>query len=69
MYNFTKSGSHQYTLINRTLELRKSIVKYHSRQYDNLDPSKNILVTAGASAALYCLFLTTLGPGDEVILF
>jgi len=38
-------------------ELRTAIAKFHEREYKNLDPEKNILVTGGASVALFCLFM------------
>jgi len=34
-----------------------------------LDPDKNIGVTAGASVALFALFMAFLSPGDEVLMF
>lgn len=49
--------------------LRKAVADYHERQYGKLNPDKNIVITNGASVALYCLFMTFIDPGDEVLMF
>lgn len=35
----------------------------------DLDPEREIVVSSGATGAMYCAFLALLDPGDEVILF
>ena len=35
----------------------------------DVDPESEIIVSAGATGAMYCAFLALLNPGDEVIVF
>ena len=48
-------------------ELREKLAEYYSRYNINLRPDE-IIVTAGGSEAVLLAFLSTLNPGDEVIL-
>ncbi len=63
-------GFNTYTRYDGLQELREAIakkaVKYNAIQ---CDPNKNIIVSAGATGALYSACLALLDPGDEVIIF
>jgi aminotransferase len=66
--NSLRSGDTHYTSNSGTIELREAI----SRLLDNLynvsyDPEDEMLVTVGASEALYLALSAILDPGDEVI--
>lgn len=61
-------GDVHYTDMAGTPALRKAIAaKYARENYMNVDPDKNIVVTAGAIEALSIAFMCSLEPGDEVI--
>lgn len=50
-------------------ELRQSIARrLRERERVELDPDKEILVTAGSQEALYLALMTIVDPGDEVII-
>ena len=63
-------GFNTYTRYDGLDELRQAIAA-KLRQYNGLevDPSSEIVVSAGATGAFYCTCLALLDPGDEVILF
>lgn len=62
------SGDVHYTDMAGKYELRKAIAdKYKDENAMNIDPERNIVITAGAIEALTATFLTILEPGDEVI--
>ena len=65
-----EKGINTYTAYEGIFELRKKIA-YKQKQLTGIevDPEKEIIVSSGASAALYCAFLALLNPGDEVIVF
>lgn len=49
--------------------LKDAIVAHNKTYYGlDLDPSKQVLVTAGATGALFASIMGTVNPGDEVIL-
>lgn len=64
------SGINTYTRHDGIKELREAIAqkakKFSSLDYD---PETEIVVSAGATGALYCACLALLNPGDEVIIF
>lgn len=65
-----KKGINYYTRYDGVQELREAIAM-KANLYNNIhcDPSKNIIVSAGATGAFYCACLALLNPGDEVIIF
>ncbi len=49
-------------------ELREKICEYYQRQFDvSIDPTKEIIVTAGSKAAIHFSMMSVLDPDDEVI--
>ena len=64
------AGINQYTRYDGIEELRSAIAhKANTYNCIETDPEKNIIVTAGATGALYCACLSLLTPGDEVLIF
>jgi aminotransferase len=64
------SGPNSYSRHDGTGELRHALAeKYARRAGLDIDPETNVVVTGGATGALYCACLALLEPGDEVILF
>lgn len=63
-------GFNTYTRYDGLDELRGAIAA-KLRHYNGIevDPSSEIIVSAGATGAFYCVCLALLDPGDEVILF
>lgn len=63
-------GFNTYTRYDGLDELRQAIA-VKMRDYNGLevDPSSEIVVSAGATGAFYCVCLALLDRGDEVILF
>ncbi|WP_020677106.1 aminotransferase class I/II-fold pyridoxal phosphate-dependent enzyme [Geopsychrobacter electrodiphilus] len=52
------------------LPLRQALAKRYTQRYHlNYDPQTEILVTVGATEALFATMMGLLDPGDEVILF
>lgn len=67
---FAGVGSHQYTSSRGLKELRAAISATDEHFYGlKTDPDRDVLVTAGATAALNLSFRVFLEPGEEVILF
>jgi len=63
-------GINTYTRYDGLDELRQAIAKKQKVFTGmDVDPEKEIIVSAGATGALYCACLALLNPGDEVILF
>ncbi len=63
-------GPNSYSRHDGTAELREAIAtQYRRRAGLDVDPESNVVVSAGATGALYCACLALLEPGDEVILF
>ncbi|NTW57309.1 MAG: pyridoxal phosphate-dependent aminotransferase [Chlorobiaceae bacterium] len=64
------TGVNTYTHYAGLFRLREAIarkqLKFSGMQ---CDPENEIVVSAGATGALYCAFQTLLDPGDEVIVF
>jgi aminotransferase len=64
------NGVNTYTRYDGLDELRQAIALKQERFTGmKADPEKEIVVSAGATGALYCACLSLLNPGDEVILF
>ncbi len=65
-----KNGENQYPPFLGILSLRKSISDYYQKYYNlSFDPNHEILVTSGATEAIFISILALVNPGDEVILF
>lgn len=63
-------GINSYTRYDGIDELRVAIAKKHNMfTNQSVDPETEIVVSAGATGALYCACLALLNPGDEVIVF
>jgi aminotransferase len=64
------SGINHYTRYDGLGELRGAISR-KLLDYNRIptDPEKNVVVSCGATGALYSAFLALLNPGDEVIIF
>jgi aminotransferase len=49
-------------------ELRERIARYYRERYAvDVDPEREILITAGSKAAIHFSMMATLNPGDEVV--
>ncbi len=63
-------GDNSYSRHDGTRQLREALAAKYGRIYGlDVDPETNIVVSAGATGALYCSCLALLEPGDEVLLF
>lgn len=63
-------GNNTYTRMEGIAVLRQAIAtKLAASNGIQADPEREILVTAGATGALYAAVLALLDPGDEVVLF
>jgi aminotransferase len=63
-------GINSYTRYDGLDELRAAIAsKYRIFTGQEVNPEKEIVVSAGSTGALYCACLALLNPGDEVIVF
>lgn len=64
------AGDNSYSRHDGTRQLRAALAGKYERLYGlDVDAETNIVVTAGATGALYCACLALLEPGDEVIVF
>jgi aminotransferase len=64
-----RRGRTHYTSNYGTLELRRALAVHLERRYDvSYDPTREILITVGASEAVDLALRATCDPGDEVIL-
>ena len=64
------SGPNSYSRHDGTQTLRNAVAAHYRRRAGlDVDPETNVVVSAGATGALYCACLALLEPGDEVILF
>ena len=65
-----REDSHQYPSMLGLPALRQAVAAANQRFWGlEIDPEREVLITAGASEALADCFLALLSPGDEVILF
>jgi aminotransferase len=63
-------GINTYTRYDGLEEIRRAIAWKQKQFYGmEVDPEGEVVVSAGATGALYCTCLALLNPGDEVILF
>ena len=64
------NGPNSYSRHDGTRMLRNAVAAhYQQRAGLDVDPETDVVVSAGATGALYCACLALLEPGDEVILF
>lgn len=64
------AGPNSYSRHDGTAALREAVASNYQRRAGlDIDPETNVVVSAGATGALYCACLALLEPGDEVILF
>jgi aminotransferase len=64
------AGTNSYTRYDGLTELRNAIArKLHDFNGIDVDPEREITVSAGSTGAFYCACMALLNPGDEVILF
>ena len=65
-----EDGLNSYTRHDGIAELRSAIARKMKGLYGvDVDPDREVVVTAGATGAFYCASLALLNPGDEVVLF
>ncbi len=65
-----RNGHNIYTRLDGIAPLRQAIAaKLQRHNHISADPDSEVLVTSGATGALYASCLALLNPGDEVILF
>jgi aminotransferase len=65
-----RDGFNIYTRLDGIQVLRETIAaKLQTYNHLTVDPQSEVLVTSGATGALYASLLALLNPGDEVILF
>ncbi len=66
--NSLRQGDTHYTSNSGTIELREAIARHIDNLYNvSYDPEDELLITVGASEALYLALSAILDPGDEVI--
>jgi len=62
-------GQTHYTHSAGLIKLRASVSDYYARKYGiTLNPDDNVLITVGSTEGLALSLLTTLNPGDEVLI-
>jgi methionine aminotransferase len=67
---YSKAGKNQYAPMAGLLELRTAIASKIDHMYGvDVDPDREICVTAGATQALFTAIQAFVGQGDEVIIF
>ncbi|GLB46535.1 aminotransferase [Philodulcilactobacillus myokoensis] len=67
--NGIKNNDTHYSAQPGKLELRKAIANYlHKSQGLNYDPNDEIIVTIGATEAIYATFEAMINPGDKVLI-
>jgi aminotransferase len=65
-----EQGINTYTRYDGLDELRQAIAAKYLQFYGlQVDPDREVVVSAGSTGALYCTCLALLDPGDEVIVF
>lgn len=68
-YRQAAEGSHQYAPSAGRLDLREAVALQEGARLGRpIDPVGEVLVTVGASEALYAAVLALVDPGDEVLL-
>ncbi len=63
-------GINQYTRYDGLKEIREAIAEKYLNEYQiELDIENNIIISSGATGAMYCSLFSLLDVGDEVIIF
>jgi len=65
---YISKGETFYTPNAGIMPLRESIARKYSGELYPIDPAKEVMVAAGASAIMMLIFDSVLNPGDEVLL-
>jgi len=68
-YEAMKTGKNQYAPSSGIFSLKKAIIDYHKKYYDLDWTQDEVIVTAGATEALFSTIMAFIEPGDEVIIF
>jgi N-succinyldiaminopimelate aminotransferase len=64
------AGRNQYAPSTGVKELREAVAAHQARKYGlQWDPDRDVVVTCGATEALYASVLALVDPGDEVVVF
>lgn len=67
---YMREGHNQYAPMAGVPALRQAIASVIERTYNtNVDPETEIVITAGATQAIFSAIAAFVSPGDEVILF
>ncbi len=66
--NAMMQGETKYTPVDGTPELKKAIVEKFRRENELTFTPDQVIVTSGGKQALSSAIMTTVGPGDEVII-
>jgi|SRR5690625_878603 len=70
MHHYISTGHNQYAPGQGVAELRRQLgAKFAQRDGAHYDVDDEILITAGASEAIFSAILALVGSGDEVIIF
>jgi methionine aminotransferase len=65
-----QQGHNQYAPLAGVPELRRQIAAKVAALYGcAADPDREVVITPGATEAIYCALTATVNPGDEVIIF
>lgn len=68
-YEAMKTGKNQYAPSPGIHSLKLAVQNYHKKYYDLEWSTDEIIVTAGATEALFSTIMAFIEPGDEVIIF
>jgi aminotransferase len=64
-----REGKTHYTPTNGILELREALAEKAQREYGlTYDPNSEVLITVGATEAIFIALMSLLNPGDEVLI-
>lgn len=67
---FLRDGRNQYAPLAGLPELREAVARANRRFHGlEIDPAREVVVTSGATEALFASLAAVLDPGDEVVLF
>ena len=62
------SAEVKYTPVDGIPSLKKAVIRYTEENYGRAVGAKNVMISAGAKAALYSLLVSIIDPQDEVII-
>jgi len=70
VHHYMREGKNQYAPMGGVRSLTNALAEKVQKLYNvNIDPAKEITVTAGGTQALFAAITALVHPGDEVILF